>query len=312
MSQYREQLPQLDDRLFLTDGGLETTLVFHEGRELPCFAAFTLLDTADGLALLRDYYLRYLDIARARGLGFILETPTWRANSDWGKQLGYDDDALDAVNRRAVALLSELRTRHESPAAPLVISGNLGPRHDGYRADIRMSVEAARDYHRVQIETFAATEADMVSVLTLNYTEEAIGIVQAARDCAMPVAVSFTVETDGRLPSGEPLGDAIERTDAATDSHAAYFMLNCAHPDHFAHLLHTDAGWRARLRGLRANASRLSHAELDACTELDAGDPIELGVQYRGLRRQLPWLNVLGGCCGTDYRHVEAICSACA
>ena len=312
MSQYREQLPQLGERLFLTDGGLETTLVFHEGMDLPCFAAFTLLDSDDGTALLRDYYLRYLDIARARNLGFVLETPTWRANPDWAAQLGYDAAALAAVNRRAVALLAELRNTHGTPAAPLVISGNLGPRHDGYRADIRMSAEQARDYHRGQIETFAETDADMVSVLTLNYTEEAIGIVQAARDCGMPVAVSFTVETDGRLPSGEPLGEAIERTDAATDAHTAYYMLNCAHPDHFCHLLDTDAGWQARLRGLRANASRLSHAELDACTELDAGNPVELGDQYRGLRRQLPWLNVLGGCCGTDHRHVAAICNACA
>lgn len=312
MSQYRQHLPQLDDHLFLTDGGLETTLVFHEGRDLPCFAAFTLLDNDAGTALLYDYYLRYLEIARARGLGFVLETPTWRANPDWAAQLGYDAAALAAVNRRAVELLAELRNEYQTPASPLVISGNLGPRDDGYRADIRMGSDEARDYHRPQIETFAATEADMVCVLTLNYTEEAIGIVQAARDCAMPVAVSFTVETDGRLPSGESLADAIARTDAATANHAAYYMLNCAHPDHFAHLLHADAGWQRRLRGLRANASRLSHAELDACTELDAGDPDELGRQYRSLREHLPWMNVLGGCCGTDHRHVDAICNACA
>ncbi|RRQ21960.1 homocysteine S-methyltransferase family protein [Thiohalobacter thiocyanaticus] len=311
MSQYRHHLPQLDDRLFLTDGGLETTLVFHQGRDLPCFAAFTLLEDAAGTAILQDYYIRYLDIARQRGLGFVLETPTWRANPDWAARLGYDTAALAAANRRAVALLAQLRRDYETPATPLVISGNLGPRHDGYRADIRMSAAEARDYHRAQIGTFAATEADMVSVLTLNYTDEAIGIIRAARDCGMPVAVSFTVETDGRLPSGEPLNEAIQRTDAATESYAAYFMLNCAHPDHFAHALQDGEGWQQRLRGLRANASRRSHAELDECTELDAGDPLELGDQYRSLRLRLPALSVLGGCCGTDHRHVEAICAAC-
>lgn len=312
MSKYRNCLPQLGENLFLTDGGLETTLVFLERLDLPCFAAFDLLKDEAGVETLRRYYERYVSIARQRGVGVILEAPTWRANPDWGARLGYDAAALAAANRRAIALMLELRAAHERPELPMVISGNIGPRGDGYQVDQRMSVDEARRYHAAQIDTFAATAADLVSAFTINYAEEAAGIVRAARDAGMPVVISFTVEIDGRLPSGESLRDAIERTDAATQGYAAYYMLNCAHPTHFAHVLDEAGSWRQRIRGLRANASRRSHAELDESTDLDAGNPLELGGEYRDLRRQLPHLTVLGGCCGTDHRHVDAIFAACA
>jgi S-methylmethionine-dependent homocysteine/selenocysteine methylase len=312
MSKYRHNLPQLDGRLFLTDGGLETTLLFHEGIELPCFAAFDLLKDTRGVALLRRYYSRYLDIARRRGVGFVLEAPTWRASRDWGARLGYDAERLADANRTAIGLLLEIRDTWETPGMPIIVSGNLGPRGDGYRPATRMSVAQARDYHAEQIETFAQTEADMVSALTLNYVEEAAGIVQASRAAGLPVAISFTLETDGRLPCGTSLAEAIQRTDAHSDGYAAYYMVNCAHPTHFDQVLRGDAEWRRRLRGLRANASQRSHAELDESTDLDSGNPAELGRQYSELRRLLPALSVLGGCCGTDHRHVEAICAACA
>jgi S-methylmethionine-dependent homocysteine/selenocysteine methylase len=311
MSKYRARLPQLGEKLFLTDGGLETTLVFHDGLELPYFAAFDLLKDDEGIARLRRYLEPYLAIARRHGVGVLLETPTWRANPDWAAKLGYDTVALADINRKAIDLLLEIRADHETPATPMVISGNIGPRGDGYRAASRMSVDAARDYHAQQIGTFADTEADMVSALTLNYIEEAVGIVRAAQDAGIPAVISFTVETDGRLPSGDTLETAIERTDAETGGYAAYYMINCAHPEHFDPVLRTGAAWTQRLRGLRANASRCSHAELDECTELDAGNPVELGGQYAGLRDRLPGLTVLGGCCGTDHRHIEAIFSAC-
>lgn len=310
MIQYRNDLPQLQSELFLTDGGLETTLVFQDGIELPCFAAFDLLKDEAGFEHLHRYFERYIAIARQKGLGFILEAPTWRANPDWGTRLGYDAPSLATANRQAIGLLRKLREQHEAER-PLVISGNLGPRSDGYRADARMRADAARAYHALQIETFADTDADMVSAFTLNYVEEATGIVQAARDSAMPVAISFTLETDGRLPSGDTLAQAIERTDQETDGYAAYYMINCAHPAHFAHVLQEDGAWRERIRGLRANASKRSHAELDESTDLDAGDPDELGQRYRELRALLPKLTVLGGCCGTNHRHIEAICAAC-
>ncbi len=312
MSKYRKHLPQLGTRLFLTDGGLETTLVFHEGLDLPCFAAFDLLKDDDGLKTLRRYFDRYIAIARDRGLGMVLEAPTWRANPDWGAKLGYDADTLADANRKAIGLMLELRAAAETPLTPMVISGNLGPRGDGYRADDRMSAAEARAYHTAQIATFAATDADLVAAFTLNYVEEAVGIAQASRDAAMPVAISFTVETDGRLPAGGTLAEAIQRTDDQTDGYAAYYMINCAHPTHIEHLLQQPGEWSNRIRGLRANASKRSHAELDESIELDMGDPEELGGEYLKLCRLLPRLTVLGGCCGTDHRHVEAICAACA
>jgi S-methylmethionine-dependent homocysteine/selenocysteine methylase len=305
-------LPQLGDRLFLTDGGLETTLIFHEGLDLPCFAAFDLLKNEAGIAILRRYYDRYVAIARVHGVGVVLEAPTWRANPDWGARLGYDAGALTDANRKAIGLMLEIRAAAKDPHTPMVISGNLGPRGDGYRPDARMTATEAQSYHAQQIETFAQTDADLVSAFTINYVEEAVGIVRAARAAAMPVVISFTVETDGHLPSGDGLDEAIGRTDAETDRYAAYYMINCAHPTHFRHVLDDGGNWRERIRGLRANASCRSHAELDDSTELDAGNPDELGDQYLALRRMLPRLTVLGGCCGTDHRHVDAIFAGCA
>ncbi len=309
MSPYRTRLPQLGDRLFLADSGMETTLIFHDGIDLPYFASFVLLEDAAGRARLREYFEQHIQIARAAGTGIVLETPTWRANADWGAKLGYDAARLAAINRAAVEQLAELRDQLETPATPIVISGNLGPRGDGYVADRTMSVVEAQAYHAPQIDTFAATAADLVSVFTMNYVEEAIGVARAAQAAGMPVAVSFTLETDGRLPSGMPLSEAIEATDAASDAHPAYYMINCAHPSHFAHVLHDAGPWRDRLRGIRANASKRSHAELDEATELDEGDPAELADEYRALRTLLPRLAVVGGCCGTDHRHVGAICA---
>lgn len=315
-TRYRTALPQLRGGLFATDGGLETTLVFQDGIELPAFAAFTLLEHDEGIARLLEYYTRYAAIAARHGLGLVLEAPTWRANRDWGRQLGYDAGALGRVNRAAIALMERVRSACDSATRPAVISGNLGPRGDGYVAASRMSAAEAADYHGEQIATFADTAADMVSAFTINYVEEAIGIVRAAREVQIPVAISFTVETDGNLPSGESLRDAIEVTDDATGDYAAYYMINCAHPTHFHEVLRDGAAagraWVDRIRGLRANASCRSHAELDASTELDAGDPEDLGRQYRELQATLRHLAVIGGCCGTDHRHVGAICAALA
>lgn len=310
MGKYRKRLPQTANRLFVTDAGLETELVFIDGRELPHFAAFDLLKDDAGFERLRAYYLRYAEIATAHGLGLLLETPTWRASPAWGARLGYDREALADANRRAVSLLLEIRAAFETPSTPVVVSGNLGPRGDGYRPESRMTAAEAREYHAWQIGTFAATDADLVSVFTMNYVEEAIGVAAAAKAYAMPVAISFTVETDGRLPTGQRLAEAIEATDAATGGHPAYYMINCAHPTHFARTLREGGAWRERIRGLRANASHRSHAELEASRELDDGDPEEFGQQYRALRPLLPRLTVVGGCCGTDHRHVGSICRA--
>lgn len=312
MGKYRHALPQLQDGCrFVTDGGLETTLIFHQGIDLPAFAAFVLLEDDAGRARLRRYFEDYLAIARAAGLGFVLESATWRANPDWAASLGYSAAELAALNRRAIDMLEALREAYETPRQPIVISGCIGPRGDGYVAESIMTPAAAEAYHRPQIETFAASAADLVTAITMTNVPEAIGIARAAAAAGIPSAISFTVETDGRLPSGDSLREAIEAVDAASDRGPAYYMINCAHPEHFAAVLE-DAPWVRRIRGLRANASVKSHAELNEATTLDIGDIPALGEAHRELSSRLPALSVLGGCCGTDHRHVEAMVRACA
>jgi len=307
---HRDHLPQLDGDLFLTDGGIETTLIFHDGLDLPLFAAFGLLDSVEGTEALRRYFEPYAELAAGRGAGFVLESPTWRASPRWAAELGYSDDELAALNRKAIALMEELRERYQSTEAPMVISGCVGPHDDGYDPAELLSTAAAEDYHSTQIQTFASTAADMVTAITMTYAAEAVGVTRAARAAGIPAAISFTVETDGRLPSGQPLDEAIEQVDAETDGGPAYYMLNCAHPTHFDDVVGGEGTWRHRIRGLRANASTKSHAELDEAEELDTGDPDDLGARYAALAGRLPELNVLGGCCGTDHRHVRAIAEA--
>jgi S-methylmethionine-dependent homocysteine/selenocysteine methylase len=306
---YRRALPQLDGRPFLTDGGLETTLIFLDGLDLPEFAAFPLLADDEGIEALRRYYVPYAELARERGVGFVLESPTWRANPDWAARIGYSEADLDRLNRKAISLMEEIRAEYETPDAPFVISGCIGPQGDGYRPDELFSADEAERYHATQIGTFADTAADMVGAITMTYPQEAIGIVRAASGAGLPAAISFTVETDGRLPNGQELVEAIEQVDGETGAAAAYFMVNCAHPTHFEHVLEPGP-WLGRIRGIRANASTMSHAELDEAEELDDGDPDDLAARYVELRTRLPNLNVLGGCCGTDDRHVDRICSA--
>lgn len=314
---YRDRLPQLDEthsagRIFLTDSGLETVLIFLEGVDLPHFAAFVLLDDEEGTERLRRYFRRHMAIAEAAGVGFVGESPTWRANPDWAVELGYDAAALDDLNRKAINLLADLRDEYERGSGkPFVISGCVGPRGDGYSPATLMSADEARRYHSQQIGTFAATAADLVTAVTITYADEAIGVVRAAQAVGMPVVISFTVETDGRLPSGQSLADAVREVDEETEAGPSYYMVNCAHPSHFEDVLAVDEQWVGRIRGLRANASRRSHAELDEAEELDGGDPDELGRDYARLRVANPQLAVLGGCCGTDVRHVAAIGAAC-
>lgn len=310
MPKYRQHLPQLDGSIFLTDAGIETTLIFHEGLDLPYFAAFHLLKDEPGTEALRRYFTRHATIARHSGVGFILESATWRASSDWGDKLGYAPWALAEANRKAIDLLHQLRLDLETARSPMVISGCVGPRGDGYDPGVLMSPEVAEAYHAAQIGTFAQTEADLVTAITMTHAGEAIGVTRAAQAAGMPVVISFTVETDGKLPTGQPLKEAIQEVDAATDRAPVYYMITCAHPSHFETVF-DDQAWMERLRGIRANASKRSHAELDEAADLDDGDPIELSQQYGDLRAQFSQINVLGGCCGTDYRHIEQIATAC-
>lgn len=306
---HRNRLPQLNGELFLTDAGLETWLVFQRNCALREFAAFELLCSENGQALLRDYYVPFLQMAQRESCGFVLETPTWRASPEWGEKLGYDLDQIALINRCAVSFIAELREQYGRNGTVL-LSGNMGPRGDGYEAGDVMSACEAEKFHALQVEAFKSSDADLVSAITMTNTPEAIGIARAAASRDIPCVISFTVETDGYLPSGQTLCEAIEETDDACSVAPVYYMINCAHPDHFRQELNNGAAWTQRIGGLRANASRMSHAELDMAEELDDGDPVELAGLYSELRRLLPNLSVVGGCCGTDHRHVEQICTA--
>lgn len=310
MNRLRNALPHLDGGLLLNDGGMETTLVFHEGMDLPAFAAFPLLETEAGRAWLTAWFARHLALAERHGTGFVLDTPTWRANRDWGGTIGYGEEALARINRAAVAFCQGLRATWQDRVSPIVIAGVIGPRGDGYVAGTATADEAEA-YHVAQIATLADAGADLVSAYTLTTIAEATGIARAAARLGIPAAISFTVETDGRLASGPTLGEAIAAVDDATGASPAYYMINCAHPSHFAHALAGDPPWVRRIRGLKANASTLSHAALEVMTRLDAGDADDLAARYAGLRRMLPGLAVLGGCCGTDHTHVAAIAQRC-
>ncbi len=295
--------------LVVADAGLETWLLFDRGFELPSFAAYPLAATDDGRAALAEYYGGFVRIAASLGTALVLDTPTWRANPDWAATVGHDRKQLAELIAAAVGVVEEARSAWTGDQ-PCLISGAIGPRGDGYVVGDAMSAEMAAAYHSFQIDAFASTPVDVVTAMTLTYVEEAVGIARAAEAAGLPVVIAFTVETDGRLPSGLPLGEAIEATDAATGGYPLHYMINCAHPTHFADVLADAAPWTARLGALRANASSLSHAELDEAIELDRGDPADLAARYQDLLEHLPSIHVVGGCCGTDHQHVEAIANA--
>ena len=310
MARYRDNLPQLSGDLFLMDAGIETDIIFNRGIDIPEFAAHTLLADASGREVVAHYLKGFIDLAAETGAGLILDSQTWKAHPHWAKDLCATEADLRAANHDAIAFIAGLRERAAN-AKPIILNGLIGPRGDAYAPDEAIAAAEAEDYHATQIGWLAATDVDMVSALTFTQSDEAIGVVRAARGAGLPVVVSFTVETDGALPTGQPLGEAIRQVDDATDAAAAYFMVNCAHPDHFFGRL-DDRDWARRIRGIRCNASRMSHAELDQCEELDDGNPVELADQYRNLVTRMPWLNIFGGCCGSDLRHVTEIARALA
>jgi homocysteine S-methyltransferase len=309
VTRYRSDLPQLGGGIYLTDGGINTDLIFNHGIEIPGFATHILLADPAGRKAVADYFRPYLALAGEVGAGFILNGQTWRAHATWASDLDSNAQELRRANENSIAFVARLRNQFTANQQPIVLNGIISPCSDSYSPASEITAQEAEEYHAQQIGWLAATEVDMVTAATFGRAEEAIGIVRAAGSAGIPIAVSFTVDTDGSLPSGQPLGEAIAAVDRATSSAAAYFMVNCAHPDHFFHLL-GDSPWGRRIRGIRCNASRLSHAELDRCDSLDDGDPAELAARYSELRSRMPWLVVFGGCCGTDLRHVKAIARA--
>jgi S-methylmethionine-dependent homocysteine/selenocysteine methylase len=290
---------------YVSDGGLETDLIFHHGVDLPEFAAYPLLRSDEGRAVLRSYYDGYAAIAERAGAGLRLESPTWRANPDWGAVLGDDAAALNEVNRASIAFLRGIADDWGDRIDDIRVVGMVGPRGDGYAAGSASTAEEAAEYHAAQVASFAAAGADEVEALTMTDANEALGVALAAEAAGIPAVLSFTVETDGRLPDGTSLGDAVTTVDGGASP--AYFMVNCAHPQHVLPALENAGPWVERIRGLRSNASTLTHAELDEAETLDEGDLDVLVPSHRALEQHLPTLEIVGGCCGTDARHVAAL-----
>ncbi|MFN3161758.1 MAG: homocysteine S-methyltransferase family protein [Rubinisphaera brasiliensis] len=309
-STQRVKLPEAG-RFFVTDAGLETELVFLDEWDLPEFCAATLLETPEGRNRLRRYFSDFIELAKRHACGIVLETPTWRLNPDWAEKLGYSGTDRRRLNFAAVHLMQDMRLAASLPEDQFVVSGNLGPRFDGYKADRVMTPQEAAAYHGDQVETLRDAGVDCITAMTITNSNEAAGIAIAAREAGMPAVVSFTVETDGRLPSEETMREAIEAVEKYAPEAVSYFGINCAHPTHFHEALQAEEEWLSRIGFIRANASTMSHAELDNCSELDAGDPGDLAERYRQLKALLPGLRVFGGCCGTDVRHVSHICETC-
>jgi S-methylmethionine-dependent homocysteine/selenocysteine methylase len=292
-------LPHQTDQKFLVFGGTGTDLLFNRGVELPGFASFPLNEDPVAQTVLVDQMRDLINVAKAAGLGCIIDTATWMANRDRAAPLGYDPGRLAALNRQAVTLMRDLRD--EAEAGDILLGLCLGPSRDPYEKLEPMGVEAARDYHRIQIDLIKDMGVDLVNAYTFNQVEEAAGAILAAGDSGLPVALSLVIETDGCLDNGQPVDEAIAQIDALSGQQARYFMINCAHPDHIVPALTGNP----RLKGIVVNASRCSHAELNDATDLDDGDPDELGSQVADLVRRYPSLSVLGGCCGTDMRHLK-------
>ncbi len=294
-----KKLPHETDRKFLVYAGTGTDLIFNHGVELPGFASFPLLENPETRAILAQQMRDLVELSADMGLGCILDAPTWMANADRAAPLGYDAERLRAVNKDGVALMEEVR--QGSGRDDVLVSACIGPRYDPYADIPPISVGQARAYHNAQLSALKETSVDLVTGYTFNRTGEAAGCILASQDIGLPIIMSLVVETDGCLADGTPLIDAIDQIEAQTDGSALFYMVNCAHPTHFADVIKAHP----RLKGVVANASSCSHAELDEAEELDDGDPVQLGQEIAAAMRDNPSIQVFGGCCGTDMRHLK-------
>lgn len=292
-------------QISIADGGIETALMDRLGQDLPEFAAFVLLDTEAERQALRDYFTPFIELADLAGAPLVLDTPTWRANSDWMRLVGYSDSDVERVNRDAVVFLRELIAA-ASRSGRVTVNGCVGPRFDDYVAHERMSPDEAQSYHAPQVEALARAGADRVTSVTTIDDAEAIGVVRAAVDARVPVAVSFTVGADGLLPSGSTVFAAITAVDEATDEAPLGFLINCAHPGEVELALRqgsdesSDESAKDRIIGFRLNAAR--HGDDGP------GDAPELFARgLYSLRELAPNAEIFGGCCGTDVPHISQL-----
>ncbi|KAJ5210720.1 Homocysteine S-methyltransferase [Penicillium cf. griseofulvum] len=299
-------LPQLTSiKPFITEGGIETTLIYTKNIDLPNFSTLPVLNTEDGKETISSIYKGYIDIARAHSTGVVLETRTWRGSPLWSSEIGLSIPQMVDLNHTAVKLLQGIRS--ETPFDPIVISGAMGPLQDAYQ-DSTVSFDQAREYYGPQIRAFAEEGVDMLCIMTVTNLDEAFGAVSLAREYNLPIHVSFSIETDGRLRGGKTLEDAIREVDSVTENYVTYYGVNCAHPRYIIMAVQDmPMEVRSRLGSIRGNSSLKSHEELDNSTELDRGDIPGWVQEFNQLVSMLPGLKVVGGCCGTDEEHIDAI-----
>lgn len=292
--------------LYLTEGGIETELMYRWGFDLPQFAMYPLLDNPAAMDTMRGMYRRLLDVAARHGMGALMGGLDYRASPDWAALLGYSAAGLEEANLRSIDFLRGVAAEYAGQVDDILVQGFVGPRGDAYALNRTITEAEAEDYHAVQLATLAKAGVDLAWGFTLNNVAEATGIVRAASRLGVPVAISLTLDADGRLKSGPSLRDAIAAIDAATDGSAAFFSINCSHPDEFAPALE-PGDWIARVRGLRPNASRMDKGALCQIGYLEEGDPVELGQQAGALARRYPHMDIWGGCCGCIETHLEEI-----
>lgn len=303
-------LPQLNGQICLTEGGIETYMQYKKGHELKSFCLFDLMNDPDAVSDLRVYHERLIEVALKHKVGAILDGIHYRTSRDWGELLGYSRQGLKEIVIRGVEFYKDLARQYQTAHSPMPVSGVVGPRGDAYAIGHIMTAAEAQDYHAEQIETMKLAGADFATALTFSQVDEAIGVVRAAQTFDFPVVVSFALGADGHLKTGVPLADAITAVDQATQNGPAYYMINCTHPVDFASAFEDPGPWINRVCGLRPNASSLAHGVLCQLGHLEEGNPDELAEQMADMANRFPHINVWGGCCGTDYAHIDKIASA--
>lgn len=303
----QEYPPRLENKFYLTAGGTETEILYKWGYELPEFAMFTLLDDEEANECVRNMYRRYFEVAAKNNTGLVIEGHDYRASPDWAGKLGISLENLAEIQHRIINFLTDLKTEFDGKVSDVVITGGIGPRGDAYGTGGNISEAEAEDYHSVQLSTLKDTDADMAVALTFNNIPEAVGIVRAATKIGIPIGISLTLNTESRLSSGPSLREAIEAIDENTDEGAAWYGTNCSHPLEFEPAISEEGAWRQRLRLIRPNAAKMEKISLCKLGHLEDGDPIELGAQMGDVASRFPSVDIIGGCCGTDERHLNEI-----
>jgi S-methylmethionine-dependent homocysteine/selenocysteine methylase len=304
-----------NDRLILTDGGIETRIMFETGITLPPYVQVTGLvkDPAGGPVLCRIYE-SYIAAARSFGLPVVIGTPTFRASMNFVLQAGLDGTgAVRRLNADAAAMHREIRA--QSDHRPIYIAGVIGPSGDAYRPEESLSAEEAREYHSLQAGTLAQSGVDFLYAPTFPAVEEALGAAMAMGATGLPHVVSFVLERNGRVLDGTPLHAAIERIDAAASPAPLFYSISCVHPSIAATALRDEAVFSnlvaRRLNEFKANSSPLSPEELVQLDHPEGDDPDLFAAEMWKIHEDFG-LRVLGGCCGTDDRHIRALAARMA